>query len=106
MHIFWRHSLLLDVARLVELGAGPDGQLHLGHVPGRVAGGKAVWRHLLRDGPLGRSVLPGAGPTTSHCRKCLQRRLLACLPSRTRLADTQLRPEAHSSILALRYAIG
>lgn len=108
MSISRPHLLLLDVVRMAELRAGPDSQLHLGHAPGGVAGGKGVRGHLLRDGPPGRRVLPAAGSTPSRCRKwgCMHRLFLTRLPSGARLADTQLRPEAHSSILALRYAIG
>lgn len=35
-------DVLLDVVRMAELGAGPDRELHLGHAPGRVAGGEGV----------------------------------------------------------------
>lgn len=107
-------DVLLDVMRSYVLRRRLDRQFHLGHVAGQGRGGG-----VLRDGPLRDHVVsvavsgrvpvcvPVSGSTSWHCGEGVCGHLVfARLPAGARLADTELRPQAHSSILALRDAIG
>lgn len=110
-------NVLLDVLRPYMLGGLIDSESHLGHVVGWRRGRSiTLGEHLLRYGPLGHHVVSVGvncrvsigGPAPRLCWKGVggHRLLFACLPLWARLADTELRPEAHSSILALREAVG
>lgn len=97
-------DVLLDVVRAHELRRRFDRQFHLGQVVGRQSSGVGpAGRDLLRNGSLRDHGVAVGGPVNGRRWKQLRghRLLFTRLPVGARFADAELRPEAHSSVLAL-----